>query len=156
MLCPCKSQKSFNKCCQPIITYKLKAQTPEQLMRSRYSAYATKQAQYIFETYALSSQKEQSIDDIANWAEQCRWTGLTILNTLASTSMPTVEFIAYYVQGNSLYQLHEVSRFIQEDSHWRYLDGDIKCHHMLQKLSRNDPCPCASNKKFKRCCDLSP
>ena len=38
-LCPCGSQQSYDLCCEPIITFKNKATTAEQLMRGRYTAY---------------------------------------------------------------------------------------------------------------------
>ncbi|RYD80030.1 MAG: nucleic acid-binding protein [Verrucomicrobiaceae bacterium] len=34
----------------------------------------------------------------------------------------------------------------------RIVHGD---KHLLEKLGRNDPCPCGSTRKFKNCCMLS-
>ena len=39
--CPCKSGKTFGECCGPIISGEKKAETPEALMRARYSSYVT-------------------------------------------------------------------------------------------------------------------
>ena len=41
MKCPCSSGKEFAECCEPILTQAKKAATAEELMRSRYTAYAT-------------------------------------------------------------------------------------------------------------------
>lgn len=38
--CVCGSQQTFALCCEPFIKQRKVATTPEQLMRSRYSAYA--------------------------------------------------------------------------------------------------------------------
>ena len=39
-LCPCGSGKEYGECCEPIIKGTALAQSPEALMRSRYTAYA--------------------------------------------------------------------------------------------------------------------
>ena len=38
-LCPCQSGKIYGECCGPVLEGKVKAETAEQLMRARYSAY---------------------------------------------------------------------------------------------------------------------
>ncbi len=156
LYCPCGSEKKYSECCQAIISKNIQAKTAEQLMRSRYCAYVTRQAQYIFETYAQKSKQHQSIEEIALWAKQCRWVKLVIVQTFTDDNFSYVEFIAEYLQQNTLHQLHELSRFIQEDNQWRYVDGEIKNHSVIKSIKRNDLCPCQSNKKFKRCCGSSP
>ena len=81
MLCPCGSELPYQQCCLPIINKDHIAQSPEQLMRSRYSAYVDKNAKYIMETYAEESRKQQSISDIAHWAAQCRWLKLIVIES---------------------------------------------------------------------------
>lgn len=156
ILCPCGSSLSFSQCCQAIILDEKKAESPEQLMRSRYSAYAVKNAQYLFDTYAKQSQKDQSVSEILQWAEQCQWLNLTIIDTstfnVDDLASATVTFCATYLSDNTFYQLTEKSRFVYEALKWKYLDGDITSHQALKKLKRNDKCPCKSNKKFKLCC----
>jgi len=156
MLCPCGSNALFAQCCQPIIKNTHKANSAEQLMRSRYSAYAIRNAKYIFDSYAQISQQVQSIENIKTWAKQCKWISLQIIDTQTDNLTATVEFCANYVQKNTLYQLHEVSKFIIENNYWRYLDGKIIAHCAIQKIKRNDPCPCQNKKKFKLCCGKSP
>ena len=68
MLCPCGSKKKFSLCCLPLIKHEETASSPEKLMRSRYSAYATKNSKYIYDTYAKSSQSAQSLTEIESWA----------------------------------------------------------------------------------------
>jgi SEC-C motif-containing protein len=50
MKCPCSSGKDFASCCEPILTRKQKAKTAEQLMRSRYTAYATGNVDWIVDS----------------------------------------------------------------------------------------------------------
>ena len=54
-LCYCNSQKQFKDCCEPYIKGQKNAPTAEALMRSRYSAYATHQADY-FTTISYRSE----------------------------------------------------------------------------------------------------
>lgn len=158
MLCPCGTQQDFTLCCQAIISGKKTANSPEQLMRSRYAAYATKQAKYIYDTYASVSQAEQSIDEISQWAEQTSWLKLKIHNAsdyksaIANNHAAQVEFSAFYLHQGSIWQMREKSNFIIENTLWRYLNGEVFESDALQKPKRNDLCFCTSNKKFKHCC----
>nr|WP_223270304.1 YchJ family metal-binding protein [Colwellia sp. C1TZA3] len=134
------------------------ANSPEQLMRSRYSAYATQQADYIYFTYAHSSQAEQSIDDIAQWAATTKWLKLVIhyasdhKKDLAKHNNAQVEFSAFYQLHGQIWQMREKSNFVLEDTAWRYLDGEVSDSKTLNKPKRNESCFCGSEKKFKNCC----
>ena len=180
MFCPCGSNLNNNLCCARFLDISANNEvmlptTAEQLMRSRYYAYTLNNAEYIYQTYAKVSQKQQSIEDIKEWAQQCKWIKLTVYSQSDSTDNETidkydyVEFSAFYIQQDTLYEMREKSRFIQElndDNQlaWRYLDGDIIKHQALTKMKRNDPCPCyqlneSDNqqkskkiKKYKHCC----
>jgi SEC-C motif-containing protein len=165
--CFCGSLRDFSSCCQPYINQELPVQTAEQLMRSRFSAYATGNAQYIYDTYAKSSQNAQSVKDIDDWSNSCVWIALVIhpiLNSSSKTTEQYVEFSAFYITDNTLCELREKSRFILEEStlptittnadasekatlntqltQWRYIDGDIIAHNELATLKRNALCPC--------------
>lgn len=153
MLCPCGSSKTFKLCCDIIITGKEQASSPEKLMRSRYTAYARNYAEYIFETYALSSKKSQSLSDIELWAKETTWLKLQIIDASKyDIEHPTVTFEAIYKHDNLFYTMKEVSRFIIENGSWRYLDGSHLEHFELAAPKRNDPCLCSSGYKFKKCC----
>ncbi|WP_440876822.1 YchJ family protein [Thalassotalea sp. PLHSN55] len=156
MKCPCGTSRPFEQCCFAIHNKRRSASSPEALMRSRYSAYATNNAQYIYDTYASKSQAQQSIDEIRESASDCRWLKLTIHSSTEGNDLtqqlPTVEFSAFYLIDDKLFEMHELSRFVQEQGAWRYLDGEIKANHQVAQLKRNDPCPCESGKKFKKCC----
>ena len=169
MNCYCGNQRAFEQCCELLINGNILAETPEQLMRSRYSAYATNSANYIYQTYAKSSQDNQSIQEISTWAAQTQWLKLTIkhsdklenvdTNNLdtsndATASLPTVEFSALYIHNKSFCLMSEKSRFIKEQNLWRYLDGDVAEHIEISPPKRNEPCICQSDKKFKHCCAL--
>ena len=176
MLCPCGSNEQFKNCCLAIIKGYKQAHSPEQLMRSRFSAYVINDAQYIYDSYSHHSQRSQSVNEIADWASTCKFIELIIhhvspFNNYHSdhpTDLPTVQFTACYLTANKLYEMSEKSRFTKEvisksdktlaSSHWVYIDGDVYQHNEIRVIKRNDLCPCALNKakeaklKFKKCC----
>jgi len=159
MACYCGLNQSFEQCCANFIDGADHAPEPELLMRSRYSAYASQNAEYLFNTTAREAQKENSQNDIAQWAAQTKWLKLTVKNAsrckitdFDQQSPPTVQFTAIYLHNNKLYQMSERSVFVVEDKQWKYLSGDILLDEQLSMPKRNDLCPCQSGKKFKRCC----
>ncbi|SMP28499.1 SEC-C motif-containing protein [Flavobacterium hercynium] len=97
-----------------------KAATALTLMRSRYSAYATHNADYLLETTYVSERKYYSKSEILKWATSNKWQKLEIL----STSENTVEFKAYFLDANQQPQTHyEFSTFKFENGVWFYVDG---------------------------------
>ncbi|CAH9051693.1 hypothetical protein PSECIP111951_01621 [Pseudoalteromonas holothuriae] len=119
-------------------------------MRSRYSAYCTKNAQYIRNSYAQSEQHNHSIEDILAFADAVEFIKLEILDTEDTQEGSYVEFKAAYIADNKSCMLHEKSFFIKESEQWKYLNGTIY-PTPEKKINRNDDCPCGSGKKFKKC-----
>ena len=124
MACPCGSKLEYSDCCQPLHEGKDYAKTAEQLMRSRYSAFAKKQEQYILDTWYPSMRNDElNLKKDPTW-----WTGLEIVDTaggLEADSKGEVEFIASYTVRKKEFKLHERSSFVQEDGHWLYVDGQL-------------------------------
>ena len=146
MDCPCCSGLHYKDCCKSIIEND-NAPSAEALMRSRYSAYATGQLNYVYETYSSEAKKALDKADFINSTDDSNWCGLVIVFTDSNI----VEFKAFSKFNNRLYILHERSEFIQEAGKWRYHDGEIR-ESGPAKIARNEPCFCGSGKKFKRCC----
>lgn len=123
------------------------APTAEVLMRSRYSAFVEQDWDYLDRT--------QQTQDIGPPTPDIKWLGLEILGTAAGDLEDfegTVEFIARYShQGNDA-ELREVSRFQKVNGKWLYVDGTFPYPGKKPKSGRNDPCPCSSGLKFKKCC----
>ncbi len=143
-MCICGNKKDFNNCCGAIINGERKPESAEELMRSRYSAYTLADGRYL----VLSSVKENRYEDdaelIEEFSKSVEWLKLDIL----SSEQNSVEFKAYYRDNESIKLLHEKSHFIIEDGIWRYKDGEL----YNTKVQRNEPCPCGSGKKYKKCC----
>jgi SEC-C motif-containing protein len=147
--CPCGSNKIFAECCMPILQGSIKAETAEQLMRSRYTAFSEMDNEYLLASWAVKTRPEQLDTDEA----KVKWIKLEITETeqgAAKDSSGTVSFIASFIASGHLCKMQEKSRFIKEEDMWFYLDGIPKSS--TKKIARNSLCPCGSEKKFKRCC----
>jgi len=148
--CPCDPARNFSECCGPYLNGEAPPPTAEALMRSRYSAYVRGEFAYLLATWHASNR--QQVDFSAQ--EGIRWTGLEILNTAAGgpdDREGTVEFIVSYTQAGTDRTMYEKSRFVQEDGRWFYIDGIIMPQRSA-KVGRNEPCPCGSGRKYKKCC----
>ncbi len=129
MNCYCSSGNEFADCCQPFIEGAAKPQTAEELMRSRYTAYATVAVEYILRTTHPSTRKFHDAESIEQWAKSSRWQKLEIVSTTngnSSDKQGTVEFKAYYLDANNQLQMHhELSNFRKELGKWFFVDGNV-------------------------------
>ena len=123
-LCPCGSEKPFAACCGRFLSGEAEPATPEALMRSRYSAYATRNADWVKRTWAAET-APADLDDVA--ASDIKWLGLKVLATaLQDETHGTVEFVARGRLPTGAFRMHELSRFEKRDGRWVYVDGDVK------------------------------
>ena len=120
--CYCNSHKSFEICCEPYLNKQTFPQTPEQLMRSRYSAYVLQNADYLMETTHVSERKHYSKSEILEWAKSNTWMKLEVIKAFDDI----VEFKAYYLDSTLKAKIHhEKSSFKQENGVWFYVDGEF-------------------------------
>ncbi len=147
--CPCGSGKTFTDCCEVVLDDHSKALTALQLMRSRYTAYTLARNEYLKKKKKKKKKKKElDVED-----STIQWLGLDIegydQGEQADTE-GTVTFTARFLSSGHHCKLQEQSRFIKRDNFWYYLDG--KNNSSTRKTGRNEPCPCGSGKKFKKCC----
>lgn len=122
-LCFCGSSIPFKDCCQKYIDGTQKVPTALVLMKSRYSAYATHNADYLWNTTHSSQRKYYSKEAILHWARANEWQKLEII----SATENTVEFKAYFLDEYKINQVHhEFSTFKQENGSWFYVDGKFE------------------------------
>ncbi|WP_276807144.1 YchJ family protein [Mycobacterium nebraskense] len=119
--CPCGSDNSYRACCGPLHDGELQARSAEELMRSRYSAFAYGDAAYLFRTWHPRTRPaDVTVDpDIA-------WTGLEVIDTLAGgpdDDRGEVEFNARFESGGRRDRMHERSRFERRAGRWFYVDA---------------------------------
>ena len=151
--CPCGSEQKYSQCCEPYITGKEPAPTAEKLMRSRYVAYTLKNNDYLLETWHSSTRPSEELPA----DENIEWRGLEILRTEEGGENDYkgfVEFRAKCRVNGEAAGLDEGSEFVKEDGRWYYVDGSgiSPIRTREKRVGRNDPCPCGSGKKFKKCC----
>lgn len=119
--CPCLSGLPYDACCGRLHSGAATARTAEQLMRSRFSAFAVGDADYLSSTWHTSTRP-----DMLELDDELRWYRLDILATHEggpSDDAGVVEFEAHYRSPDGAGTQHEVSRFVREDGLWFYLDG---------------------------------
>ena len=131
--CPCKSGKKYGECCRPVIAGEAKAETAEALMRARYTSYVVGAVDFL-KTSAVKAIQEQFDEEASRaWSDAARWHGLEVICNH-----------------------HEVATFVKDRSGWKFEDGDLVGETPTvreePKVGRNDPCPCGSGKKYKKCC----
>ena len=110
--CPCGSGRVYDACCDPLLANVAQATTPEQLMRSRYTAFVRGDADHLFRTWHPRTRPADVRPDPST-----RWTGLRVV----AAEGDTVEFVASWEGGS----MHEVSRFEQRAGRWVYVDGEV-------------------------------
>lgn len=153
-ICPCGSDKAYTKCCGPFIKGTAKPDTPEQLMRSRYTAFTQADVDYIASTMKGRASRDFDIDATREWAQSVKWIKLDVVKSDVDGEKGTVEFVAHFSDHGKASAIHELSEFLKDDEEWFYIDGDRPKATTISKQTtgRNDPCPCGSGKKFKKCC----
>lgn len=160
--CPCRRREAkplaFGACCAPIVGGQ-PAPTAEALMRSRYSAFATANVDYLFESLAPEARKDFDKKSTLQWATASQWTGLDILATeegQAGDETGIVEFVAHFTIDGEAKAHRERSSFRKnpETGGWWFVDEAKKKQAPVvlgKQPGRNDPCPCGSGKKYKKC-----
>ncbi len=147
--CPCASSDSLADCCG-----RYHAGTPapsaETLMRSRYSAYVLGLIDYLRDTTLPAQQSALDLDSMRAWSASSTWLGLEVEESTVLGGKPEhalVQFTARWHDQAGEHAQQERSAFVQHQGRWYYIDATVPL-----KAKRNDPCPCGSGQKFKKCC----
>ena len=120
--CPCGTGLPYAECCGRLHDGTATAATAEQLMRSRYSAFAVGDPAYLLSTWHSTTRPRTLELDAA-----VRWTGLEVLATTGGGPFDvegTVTFRAHARAGGEDHVQAERSRFRRVDGRWVYVDGD--------------------------------
>lgn len=149
--CPCKSNKAYLDCCGKYIEDKAIPQSPEALMRSRYTAYSLADMDYIKKTMQGKPLLGFNEPEAKQWAMSVLWLGLEVVRRFSKEAQHDVEFVATYLDKGTLKSIHEISQFHCIDGAWFYIDGEQLNDIKNKPIARNASCPCGSNKKFKNC-----
>ena len=120
--CPCGSGAMLAQCCGRYLDGEA-APTAEALMRSRYTAFALRDEDYLFRTWHPRTRPAPPY-----WVEGTQWTGLQILGAEAggpSDEEGTVTFVASWRDASTgeTGQMREHSRFSRRAGRWVYEYG---------------------------------
>jgi SEC-C motif domain protein len=119
-------------------------------MRSRYSAYVLGQVDYLLATTLPAQQSGLDREAIRAWSLQSTWLGLEVEQSEVLGGQPEHAFVTFTARWHDDAGEHshrERSAFVQHDVHWYFIDPTVGLD-----AGRNDPCPCGSGQKFKKCC----
>nr|WP_298146463.1 YchJ family protein [uncultured Pseudomonas sp.] len=147
--CPCGSGLSYAQCCQICHTGQ-PAASAQALMRSRYCAYVLGLIDYLVSTTLPAQQAALDRTAIDDWSKQSQWLGLEVESSEAPSGQPPrafVTFTAHWRDADGEHRHRERSAFVQRDGRWYFIDPTVAVN-----AGRNDPCPCKSGQKFKKCC----
>lgn len=125
--CPCGrldargKASAFDACCGRYIDQGQAAPDAEHLMRSRYSAFVLGRVAYLIASWHASTRPTD-----LSLEPGVKWLGLEVKrHRVVDADHAEVEFVARSRTGGRAHRLHEVSRFLREDGHWFYVDGDL-------------------------------
>jgi SEC-C motif-containing protein len=132
------------------------APTALALMRSRYTAYVRGAIDHVVDTHDAATRSQIDRAGAERWSRDTEWGGLDIVATERGGEADgegIVEFVARGVTRGVPFAQRERSRFRRVDGRWYYVDGDIIREPVRRDATpgRNDPCPCGSGLKYKRC-----
>ncbi|WP_026555063.1 YchJ family protein [Arthrobacter sp. 35W] len=119
--CPCLSGNTYGECCGRYLSGDSAAPTAEALMRSRFTAFATGDGDYLLRSWWPATRPVDLELD-----EDMRWYRLDILDTVrgkVGDDDGVVTFRAYYRHPDGAGQQQETSRFRHRDGHWYYVDA---------------------------------
>ena len=123
--CLCGQSRPFDACCKPFLQGDMLPQTPEQLMRSRYVAYALGgHGNYLLKTWFPPMAKMLSEAQLSEKTQD--WLGLEVIETGTNGFEGWVEFKATFKQAGQRQVMHERSVFTFVAGKWFYIGGDIK------------------------------
>ncbi|WP_319804500.1 YchJ family protein [Nocardioides malaquae] len=125
--CPCggsPDRPAYDTCCGRFHRGAERPATAVELMRSRYSAFAVGDGDWLFTTWHPRTRPDEVRPDPAT-----SWTGLEILGLDdggVDDETGEVEFVALWRDPDGQEgRLHERSRFARRAGRWFYVDGDV-------------------------------
>ena len=120
--CPCLSGETYGGCCGKYHSGRAQAPTAVALMRSRYSAFAVGNRQYLLDTWHPSTRPA-----VLDLDADLQWRRLDIVDTVAGGPLDNtgvVRFRAHYRAGVERGIQEETSSFMRINGNWLYVDGE--------------------------------
>ena len=131
--CPCGSGRLYSSCCKRFIDGPQYASTPEELMRSRYTAFVRCNISYLKATQRGKAQRDFVSTSAKQWSQSILWKSLVVLSTSpvdAFTTQGSVTFEVRYFQNSQLYVMSEKSLFERINGQWFYVSAEASSTHI--------------------------
>ncbi len=157
--CPCGSGLALEACCGPYLEGQAKVPTAEALLRARFSAHCLGKYDFLNESVHPEFREDSTPEEIKEWSSLLSWQELEVLEVRrggVADDTGEVDFRARYSVKGMPQELREDAFFRKEGDTWYYVEGNVHAQEPARraspKVGRNDPCPCGSGKKYKKCC----
>ena len=127
--CPCTSKKPYDRCCGPFHLGTASPETAEQLMRSRFSAYALGKVDYLIATRLEAKRGDEDREEMVQYCKSVSCVGLKIVAREKGGKADDTGVVTFHasLQTNGRRSLHiETSTFSRENGKWVYVDGVVK------------------------------
>lgn len=152
--CPCGSGKQICACCALYING---ASAPDALalMRSRYTAYVVGALDHVAATHAPEVRDDFNRAEAERLARVCEFQELDIRKVVENGDTAQIDFVIRFRRDNKEMMQVELAEFRRENGQWLYAGGKLSSQvpqRTVTRVGRNDPCPCGSGKKAKKCC----
>jgi SEC-C motif-containing protein len=124
MPCPCGLSDDYESCCGRYHRSTALPPTAEALMRSRYSAFAKHEIEYLQETTWPANRRPVDNEAYRTRAESSIWLGLTVHETengLENDNRGTVTFTARFMVNGQFQEQSEKSMFRRKNGRWFYV-----------------------------------
>jgi SEC-C motif-containing protein len=96
--------------------------------------------------------------EAARIAKEATWLGLEIRGIREDATeegVVEIEYLAKFRLDGQIRVHHERALLRRDENGWMVHGGEVNPKdppRRVEKVGRNDPCPCGSGKKFKKCC----
>lgn len=154
-LCVCGSGLEDGDCCALVLAGEKAPANAEALLRARYVAFCRGDMDFLAATLAPEMMGEFERDAVENSARKVEPQFVEVRRVNDQGDVAEIEYVAYFRLGGQPYAHHELGRFRCDDGRWLYVDGQVNpkgAPRQVEKVGRNDPCPCGSGQKYKKCC----
>ena len=129
MNCYCGSLNDFLNCCEPFLKGISYPETAEALIRSRFSAFALKEAKYIQNTMKDPAFSRFNVQSFL--VDSTDYLSLDIISSELGSQLDDIGFVTFNVgykeaaDAKQLLSFIERSTFHKLENRWYYVDGEI-------------------------------
>jgi SEC-C motif-containing protein len=149
------SGHAYAACCGPVHADIRAADTPEQVVRARFSAQVLGDMDFFRQSITRKHRNLPHVDAFAETIGRRRYERIAITDAtrLGWFNRKATVVCRIYDAGRRHVSVHtERIHLKREDRAWRVVAIDLVTAQSSPGTARNAPCPCGSGKKYKRCC----